>query len=626
MNNIIIGTAGHIDHGKTTLIKALTGRETDTLAEEKKRGISINLGFTYFDLPNKTRVGIVDVPGHEKFIKNMLAGASSVDLVLLVVSAEEGVMPQTIEHLDILSFLNVKKGIIVLTKCEKVDEEFKEMVKEDIKDKVKDTFIEASEIIEVDSISGYGIDNLINKIQNLSEIIEEKNEFAPSRINIDRVFSAKGFGTVITGTLQEGTIKVDDELVIYPKNIRTKVRSIQIHGKNEDIAYAGQRVAINISGISVDEVERGDVLAKENSLEKTMMLDVKLTVVKHTNKSIKHWDRLKLYHGSKEVLCRAVPLENETIQSGKSEFLQLRLEEPIVVKKGDPFVVRTYSPLETIGGGVIVDTSDKKHKRNDINIINILKIKEKGELRDIISQYLRNNKNEYLTIKELMIYSGENEEELNKTLIELINKKEIININNYYIHIGTYEKIKIKIKNLLVEYHKKNRLKEGIMKEELRSKVANKLKNKDFDILLENLEEDKIIKLSNNKISEFDFNIKLNDKQKQMKNEIEEKLKVAGLKSLLTTKEISKDRYYKEVLEYMVGKTVEQLDDSYIVDKGVYDKSKKELIDYLKINKEITLGEYRDIINSSRKNCVILLEHFDRIKVTKRNENTRQLY
>ena len=626
MNNIIIGTAGHIDHGKTTLIKALTGRETDTLAEEKKRGISINLGFTYFDLPNKTRVGIVDVPGHEKFIKNMLAGASSVDLVLLVVSAEEGVMPQTIEHLDILSFLNVKKGIIVLTKCEKVDEEFKEMVKEDIKDKVKDTFIEASEIIEVDSISGYGIDNLINKIQNLSEIIEEKNEFAPSRINIDRVFSAKGFGTVITGTLQEGTIKVDDELVIYPKNIRTKVRSIQIHGKNEDIAYAGQRVAINISGISVDEVERGDVLAKENSLEKTMMLDVKLTVVKHTNKSIKHWDRLKLYHGSKEVLCRAVPLENETIQSGRSEFLQLRLEEPIVVKKGDPFVVRTYSPLETIGGGVIVDTSDKKHKRNDINIINILKIKEKGELRDIISQYLRNNKNEYLTIKELMIYSGENEEELNKTLIELINKKEIININNYYIHIGTYEKIKIKIKNLLVEYHKKNRLKEGIMKEELRSKVANKLKNKDFDILLENLEEDKIIKLSNNKISEFDFNIKLNDKQKQIKNEIEEKLKVAGLKSLLTTKEISKDRYYKEVLEYMVGKTVEQLDDSYIVDKGVYDKSKKELIDYLKINKEITLGEYRDIINSSRKNCVILLEHFDRIKVTKRNENTRQLY
>ncbi len=202
MNNIIIGTAGHIDHGKTTLIKALTGRDTDTLAEEKKRGISINLGFTYFDLPNKTRVGIVDVPGHEKFIKNMLAGASSVDLVLLVVSADEGVMPQTLEHMDILSFLNVKKGIIVLTKSEKVDDDFKEMVKEDILEKIKDTFIEKSEIVEVDSITGYGIENLINKIQDMSESIEDKNRFSPPRINIDRVFSAKGFGTIITGTLQ----------------------------------------------------------------------------------------------------------------------------------------------------------------------------------------------------------------------------------------------------------------------------------------------------------------------------------------------------------------------------------------------------------------------------------------
>ena len=252
MNNIIIGTAGHVDHGKTTLIKALTGRDTDTLEEEKKRGISINLGFTYFDLPSKKRAGIVDVPGHEKFIKNMLAGASGIDIVLLVIACDEGVMPQTIEHLDILHFLNVNKGIIVLTKCNSVDIEFKELVKEDIREKLKGSFLEKSEIIEVDSISGYGIKNLINTIDNISNEIEEKNESFPARLNIDRVFSLKGFGTIVTGTLLEGVINIDDDLEVYPKGLKVKIRGIQVHGKNVECVYAGQRAAINISNLKVD--------------------------------------------------------------------------------------------------------------------------------------------------------------------------------------------------------------------------------------------------------------------------------------------------------------------------------------------------------------------------------------
>ncbi|MBQ6630708.1 MAG: selenocysteine-specific translation elongation factor, partial [Romboutsia sp.] len=382
MKNIIIGTAGHIDHGKTTLIKALTGRDTDTLEEEKKRGISINLGFTYFDLSNNKRAGIVDVPGHEKFIKNMLAGASGIDIVLFVVASDEGVMPQTIEHLDILSFLNIKKGIIVLTKSDIVDDEFKQLVKDDIREKTKGTFLEDVDILEVDSISKNGIDELIKKIDSISNDIEEKNQNSPARLNIDRVFSVKGFGTVVTGTLMEGKISIDDDLTVYPNMLNTKIRSIQVHGENVKTAYAGQRTAINISNIKVEELKRGDVLGSPNSLEESMMLDIKLSLVKHSNKSIKHWDRLRLYHGTREILCRIVPLDKDIVKPGESCYAQLRLEESIVTKKLDNIVLRNYSPLETIGGGIILDTKPKKHKRFDESIINSLKIKEKGEIKD----------------------------------------------------------------------------------------------------------------------------------------------------------------------------------------------------------------------------------------------------
>ena len=299
----------------------------------------------------------------------MLAGAAGIDIVLFVVAGDEGVMPQTIEHLDILSFLNVKKGIIVLTKCDVVDNEFIELVKDDIREKTKGTFLDNAEIVEVDSISRNGIDNLVKKIDDMSNDIDDKNENSPARLNIDRVFSVKGFGTVVTGTLLEGKISIDDDLVIYPNNLKTKIRSIQVHGQSVETAYAGQRTAINISNIKVEELKRGDVLAAPNSLEESMMLDVKLSLVKHTNKNLKHWDRLRLYHGAREILCRVVPLDKEITKSGESCYAQLRLEESIVAKKLDNFVLRNYSPLETIGGGIIIDTKPKKHKKFDENVI-----------------------------------------------------------------------------------------------------------------------------------------------------------------------------------------------------------------------------------------------------------------
>jgi len=626
MKNIVIGTAGHIDHGKTTLIKALTGRETDTLEEEKRRGISINLGFTYFDLPSNKRVGIVDVPGHEKFIKNMLAGASGIDIVLFVIASDEGVMPQTIEHLDILSYLNVKKGIIVLTKCDVVDKDFIELVKDDIKEKTKDTFLHNAEIVEVDSISKNGINELIKKIDDMSNEINDKNENSPTRLNIDRVFSVKGFGTVVTGTLAEGQISIDDDLVVYPSNLKTKIRSIQVHGENVETAYVGQRTAINISNVKVEELKRGDVLASQNSLEESMMLDVKLSLVNHSNKALKHWDRLRLYHGTREILCRVVPLDKEIIKSGESCYAQLRLEESIVAKKMDNFVLRNYSPLETIGGGIIIDTKPKKHKRFDERVISSLKVKEKGELKDILEEYLKSNLKAYKNLKDIMIYTGENEETIINSLDRLIKEKKIININNMYLHINQYENLKGSIVELLNTYHKKYRIRNGILKEEIKSKIENKFTTKDMDILLQNLQNEKIIKVIGNLVSNYDFKVILNDKQKEIKSNIQNKLNQAQTLTILNIKDICENKYYEEVVEYMIGKDIEKLDDTYIMDKIAYEKIKEDLIKYLEKFEEITLSQYRDILNSSRKNCMIILENFDRNKITKRDDNKRTLY
>ena len=627
MKNVILGTAGHIDHGKTTLIKALTGRETDNLKEEKQRGISINLGFTYFDLPSKKRVGIVDVPGHEKFIKNMLAGACGIDIVLLVIAADEGVMPQTIEHLDILNYLDVKKGIIVLTKCDLVDEEFIELVKDDVREKTKGLFIEGAPIVEVDSVSRRGLDELVQKIDEISEDIEEKKTDAPSRMSIDRVFSLKGFGTIVTGTLIEGKISVDDEMTIYPSEKKVKVRNLQVHGCDVKTAYAGQRTAINLSNIKVSEIQRGDVIAQTGSVEESMMIDVNISLVEHCKKSLKHWDRIRVFHGTKQILCRIVPLNEDEIQYGESGYAQLRLEEKIVAKKGDRFIIRSYSPMDTIGGGVIIDTAPKKHKIYDESVIEALKIKEKGELKDILEEYLKLNLSNYITLKELVSYTGEKEEYVKEGLNVLIDENKVFCVNKYYLHISHYQKLKERVIDILTKYHKQYRLRNGILKEELRSKVDNSLKVKDMDVILNKMVEEKDIKVQDNLVSNYDFEVKFNQKQLSIKKEIEDKSRKNGLNSLMTKDDIcNKNKFYEEVLEALTGETIQKLDDAYYIDKKVYENVKKDLLEYLNKNKEITVAQFRDITKSNRKISIVMLEHFDRNRITKRVEDKRILY
>ncbi|SFE49787.1 selenocysteine-specific translation elongation factor [Peptostreptococcus sp. D1] len=629
MKHIVVGTAGHIDHGKTSLIMALTGRETDTLEEEKKRGISINLGFTYFDLPSGKRVGIVDVPGHEKFIKNMLAGASGLDMVVLVVAADEGMMPQTIEHIDILSYLKIKKGLVVMTKCDMVDDEMLELAEDDIKEGLKGTFLDGVEVLRVDSLSKRGIPELIEKLDEMSEEVEEKNTTLPPRLNIDRVFSIKGFGTVVTGTIIEGIIKVNDELEIYPSRKKVVVRNIQVHSENVDLAYAGQRTAINLSSVRVNDIERGDILAASDSMLESMMLDVKIKLLNHEGCKLENWDRLKLYHGTKEILCRAVPLENENMKAGDEGFVQLRLEERIVCKKMDPFVIRTYSPMDTIGGGVIVDVSNVKHSINkDIKkILEDLRIKESGDEKLILDIYLKNNSYKFPKTQDMMAYVGVDKARIENLLSELSSENKTVEINGKIVHEEYYRLLKSKLLRILKKYHEENNLRVGMPKQEAGTKVESSFKIKDIDSFLDLVQADGQIKIIDNTVSLFDFKVELNEEEISIKNQILSELNKNGYEDISTIEDICKnDKKKKSVLDSMIGAELELLDDENIIATELYEKAKKKLIDYINKNGEISLGEFRDMMNSSRKISMLILESFDKKKITKRVENKRILY
>ena len=383
MKHVIIGTAGHVDHGKTALIKALTGIETDRLQEEKKRGITIELGFAHLDWADGTQAGIVDVPGHEKFIKNMLAGAGGIDLAMLVVAADDGFMPQTVEHLDILTLLGVKDGIVVITKADTVDPEWLEMMQEEIHQRVEGSFLEGKPIMAVSAFTGQGIPELKEALHGLVHNASEKSMRVPFRLPVDRVFSVDGFGTVVTGTLIEGSMHEGDAAELVPSGAQTRIRNLQVHGKDVETAYAGQRVAVNLAGLKKTDIQRGDCVAKPDSVRTSRMLDVRLQNLRSSRRVIQNDTQVHLYHGASVLLAKVVLLGQDELRPGESCYAQLRLSESIATKKGDRFVIRFFSPLETIGGGVILDDQPRRHKRSDPNIQRILQLKESGSREDV---------------------------------------------------------------------------------------------------------------------------------------------------------------------------------------------------------------------------------------------------
>ncbi|MFZ5965764.1 MAG: selenocysteine-specific translation elongation factor [Bacillota bacterium] len=631
MKNVIIGTAGHIDHGKTTLIKALTGTDTDRLKEEKKRGITIELGFTHFDLPSGKRAGIIDVPGHERFIKNMLAGVGGIDIVLLVIAADEGVMPQTQEHLDILSILEVKKGIIVLSKADLVDGEWLELVKEEIKESVKDTFLSHVPMIPVSAVTGEGLDELVRTIDKMTDVTEERNTGLPSRLSIDRIFTKSGFGTVITGTLIEGIIHEGDTVTVYPRKLQTKVRNIQVHGQTVDTAYAGQRVAINLANIKKEDIQRGDVVAANDSMQPTMMLDVKVNLLKNSHRILDNRERLRFYHGTSEILCRMVLLDREELKPGESCYAQLRLEDETVAKRNDHFVIRFYSPMETIGGGIVLEPNPSKHKRFKEDTLEELKIKEEGSTDEVVEKIIKRFSHKFENIRFYVSQTGLSEVLLTKIIEDLIAGGSVVKFgNNIVLHRSFLEKIEETMMNVLNEFHKKNPLRLGMLKEELRNKTVPDAKGKLFDEILRFFCEVNTIKVYSNHICLFDFEIEYTDGQKKIMNEIEKKYLENGftpptLEELL--KQCRNEKEYRQVFSAMVemSKIVKISEEIYIHQDYLH-KAVEMIKNYLQENKEITLSQFRDLIGTTRKYALPLLEYLDQNKITKRIEDKRVLF
>lgn len=627
--NIIVGTAGHIDHGKTTLIRALTGRNTDRLKEEQKRGISIELGFTHFDLNDELRVGIIDVPGHEKFIKNMLSGVCGMDMIILVVAADEGIMAQTKEHLDILNLIGIKNGIIALTKCDLVDKDWIELVKLDIADEVSGTFLEDAKIIEVSSTEKIGIDKLKNEIIRIVDTLPEKDLNSNPRLYVDRSFSITGFGTVVTGTLISGTLNLDDEILIYPSNKITKVRNLQVHDNNVNSAYSGQRVAVNLANIKKEDVPKGSVLVPNNTFTESSIIDVKLKTI-NLPFEITNRTRFHLYIGSSEVLCRAILLENDVLESNKEYIVQLRLEEPIISKRNDRFILRLFSPLYTIGGGYIIDPNATKKKRFNSHDIEKIKNLDNCNFKEYIYNYIDRFSEKFYIEKNYYNFLSDSDNNISKFIDELINENRVVSFGNNSDrlilsdrYIATLCK---KITKFIEDFHVKYPKRIGVSKETIKSKFFDSLSGKIKNEFMNYLISDNF-KVSDEYISTLDFNVSLDDEDSKYIKNIKNIFNSSKF-SILNFDDFSLNitiEHFKELILYLIAnKDIVKLDSGYML-KDNYNLAVNMIREFIIRNGTISVSDARDLLNSNRKSTMELLEFLDKEKITLRKDNERIL-
>lgn len=637
MKNIIIGTAGHIDHGKTTLIKALTGRNTDRLEEEQRRGITIDLGFTYFDLKNGDRVGIIDVPGHERFINNMVAGVVGMDLVMLVVAADEGIMPQTREHMDILGQLGIKKSILVLNKVDLVDEEWLELVEEEIREELEGTFLEGSPIAKVSATTGQGISQLVELVERMTaEEVEQKDISTIPRLPIDRVFSLSGFGTIITGTLLAGTITKEDTLQIYPLGKECKIRSIQVHGQDVEKCYAGQRVAINLSNIKKSEIRRGCVLAPANNMKNSTLLDVRMNIIPSSKRVLTNQTRLHLFTGTSEILCRAVLLDGEEIGPGESGLVQLRLEEEIALRRGDKFVIRFYSPMETIGGGVVLEPNPKRKKRFDSEAIEELQRKESGSSEDVLEMHVKAHGETMITVNELAKLTALSLEEVTEDVASL-ESQGIVKVfrmkkDAYVWHAVHDQQIRQKLIKAIRAYHEKYPYRYGIKKAEVHMTYMKKVKLNVFDMYMDLLEQEQVLSRYQEYLQFPEFEVRKDDVYEKVRKTAEKAFQKAQF-DFVRFSEIPFGSIDREVVEDILLLLMDEMfvvkvaEDIYTL-KTLIDQAKETIEARLKENPLITIAEVRDLLGTSRKSAKPILEYMDSTKVTKKNgtESERVAY
>jgi len=630
---MILGTAGHIDHGKTALIKALTGIETDRLKEEKLRGITIELGFAFMDLPSGQHLGIVDVPGHEKFVKNMVAGATGIDLVAMVIAADEGIMPQTREHMEICTLLGISHGVVALTKVDLVDEEWLELVIEDINLFMKGTFLEGALVLPLSSISGKGIAEFIQALDKICSRIPQRPSSDLFRLPIDRVFTMKGFGTVITGTLISGKVNLGDTIAVYPSGVMSKVRGIQVHNQNVNEAEAGMRTAINFQGLEKTSVNRGDIVSLPNILQPSYMLDVSMLYLASNKRPLKNRTRVRFHSGTSEVLGNMILLDRDEIAPGETTVVQVRLDCPLVLLKDDRFVIRSYSPIRTIGGGIVLNPIPQKHKRFKTDVVQGLKGLMDAPPEAIISYHIDKAGYGGRTFSDLRIMTSLSEKLLNRSLQDLMSKQILIQVdkeNRIFVHHSALERLKQEMIGCLKDYHKLNPLKLGMPKEEFKSKLPSDVSTRLFNMAINQMIDEPSVILEEDMIRLKDHAVSLGADQVDVKVKIMDTYRQSGLqppyfKDLGKILNINITQA-KDVLQLLTGEghIIKAKEDLYF-DAEAVNRLKEKLVAFLESNGEITPTQYKDMTGVSRKYLIPLMEYFDTKQVTIRIGDIRKL-
>ena len=632
MKHVILGTAGHIDHGKTSLVKALTGVDTDRLKEEKERGITIELGFTFLDLPGGIRLGIIDVPGHEKFVKHMVAGAWGIDLVALVIAADEGVMPQTREHLDICRLLKVKKGLIVLSKIDLLDRELLELVKEEVAEIVQDTFLKGAPILAVSSVTGEGIPQLLSTLDLLSQEIVEKSSNGLFRLPIDRVFVMKGFGAVVTGTVISGSLSLTETVQVLPSDLEGKVRTLQVYGRNVEKTVAGERAAVNLQGIEASAIERGNVLVRPNTLRSTQLIDAYLEYLQGAPRPLKHRTRQRFHIGTTLTNASIFLLDREEVAPGEGGFAQLRLEQPVVALPQDRFVIRGSSAIQTIGGGVILDGQPDKHRRFSPSVIADLTLLKEGTSEQALQQHIHHSGMGGIALQDLSNRIEMPPNEIQSIIKRMVEKGDFLFIDPESLKViekKQYERLKEMGLTQLGEFHQRFPMKSGLSKEELRTKLPPEVDVKLFQILVNELIQLKRVVLEKDKLRLPSHQISSVD-EKGLVKRVEGAVLKGGLQTP-SPKELSEEWSESEgevraIFDHLVHEGIlVKIKSEIYFHRAPFEKLKGELVTYLKDHQEITTSQFKEMTKASRKYVIPLIEYFDQIKLTLRLGEKRVL-
>jgi selenocysteine-specific elongation factor len=630
---VVLGTAGHIDHGKTALIKALTGIDTDRLKEEKERGISIDLGFTHLYLPGiGLNVGIVDVPGHEKFVKNMLAGAGGIDLVLLVVACDEGVMPQTREHVDICVLLGIEKAVVAMTKADLADPELAEAAKADVQELLVNTPYKMSPIVKVSSVTREGLDDLMTAIETVVRSISQRRPEGAFRMPVDRSFVMEGFGTVVTGTTWSGSVRTGDHIELLPSGMKTRIRSIQVHGSVVGEAGPGLRSAIALHGVAKSEVGRGDWAVTPDSFTPSHMLDARLNLIRGAAKPLKTRTRVRFHLGASEILGRAFLLEGEELSPGRSGMVQFRLEEPVVAARGDKFVIRSYSPAHTLGGGIVIVPVAQKHRQRDSTVVESLQRQTSGAPQEDLKEMIARSGLDGASVEVLSRQMGLELATLERMAREQAESGTLVSIGgDRYVTVGVYSETVDKVSGWIREYQDKFPLRWGFPNGELRSRARGRgIGVELFEAILAELRSKGRLHTKGDRLRLDSPAPSIEGAMKDRLGRVEAIYRDAGY-SPPTIKELAAvlgkppgGWSSAEELEFlcMQGVLVKITADMYF-HAGSLERMRGLVAGHFQRQGELTVPAFKELVGASRKFAVPLLEYLDRIGVTRRSGDVR---